>query len=81
MTNAPPAPAPPIRHVPCPRCGRAALFGPQNRFRPFCGPRCREADLGAWASEDYRLPADSSPADEDSDAPPTGRGAPPSGRH
>jgi hypothetical protein len=26
-----------------------------NRFRPFCSERCKLIDLGAWASEQYRI--------------------------
>jgi|CXWL01.1.fsa_nt_gi endogenous inhibitor of DNA gyrase (YacG/DUF329 family) len=49
-----------LRTVPCPTCRRPAVFDPSNRWRPFCGERCRSADLGAWASESFRLPADAS---------------------
>ncbi|MBP6463917.1 MAG: DNA gyrase inhibitor YacG, partial [Rubrivivax sp.] len=34
----------------------------------FCSERCRSADLGAWASERFRVPA-AAPTDDDS-APP-----------
>ena len=30
---------------------------PANPWRPFCSQRCRGADLGAWASEGYRVAA------------------------
>ena len=43
--------------VACPSCGAAALFSPENRWRPFCSERCRLIDLGAWADERYRIPA------------------------
>lgn len=52
------------RQVPCPACGGPSIFGPSNRYRPFCGERCRQYDLGAWASERFALPehmADRSP--------------------
>jgi uncharacterized protein len=26
-----------------------------NRWRPFCSERCSSIDLGAWASEAYRV--------------------------
>ena len=45
------------RTVACPACGKAAVFGAANRWRPFCSERCRMTDLGAWASESYRIPA------------------------
>lgn len=44
------------RLVPCPSCGRPAPFAEGNPWRPFCGERCRSVDLGAWASERFRVP-------------------------
>ena len=44
--------------VDCPTCGRKAEFSPANRWRPFCSERCKTADLGAWASEAYRIAGD-----------------------
>jgi endogenous inhibitor of DNA gyrase (YacG/DUF329 family) len=41
--------------VPCPRCGTLAPFAPANPWRPFCSGRCKTIDLGAWASESYRV--------------------------
>jgi len=29
----------------------------ESRYRPFCSERCKTIDLGAWASEKYRVPA------------------------
>jgi endogenous inhibitor of DNA gyrase (YacG/DUF329 family) len=26
-------------------------------FRPFCSERCKKIDLGAWASEQFAVPA------------------------
>ena len=51
------------RRVPCPTCGQPTLYGPANPWRPFCSERCRSADLGAWASERFRVPAVSPPDD------------------
>ncbi len=45
------------RTVPCPACGKKCAFEPWNPWRPFCSERCRTTDLGAWASESYRIPA------------------------
>lgn len=45
------------RRVRCPRCQAWASFAPANRWRPFCSERCRTGDLGAWAQEEFRLPA------------------------
>ncbi len=60
-----------VRLVPCPTCGTPSAFAPSNRWRPFCSERCRSVDLGAWASERFRVPADAppdSPSDAGSDA-------------
>ena len=59
------------RLVPCPGCGQPAPFAPGNAWRPFCSERCRSADLGAWASERFRVPAEAPPDD------PTEQTAPP----
>jgi endogenous inhibitor of DNA gyrase (YacG/DUF329 family) len=43
------------RIVTCPQCGTAVEWSAANRFRPFCSERCKLIDLGAWASEKYRI--------------------------
>ena len=43
------------RTFPCPRCGQPSRWT-DNPARPFCSARCKLIDLGAWASEDYRIP-------------------------
>ena len=45
------------RIIRCPACGGDSVYASSNPFRPFCSERCRGADLGAWASEGYRVPA------------------------
>ena len=50
--------------VPCPSCRKPALFAPRNPWRPFCSERCRSVDLGAWASEAFRVPAETPPDDD-----------------
>ena len=57
------------RTVPCPSCRKPALYGEQNPWRPFCSQRCRNVDLGAWASEQFRVPAETTPHDDDAPAP------------
>jgi hypothetical protein len=53
------------RTVTCPTCTGPSLFSPDNRFRPFCSERCRRVDLGAWASESFRMPdPEAAPAQE-----------------
>jgi endogenous inhibitor of DNA gyrase (YacG/DUF329 family) len=46
-----------VRYVSCPRCGARVPWGPSSRYRPFCSERCRTVDLGAWATERYRVAA------------------------
>lgn len=51
-----------MRTVACPRCGVQAPFDAKaNPYRPFCGERCKLIDLGAWASEAYRVPVQAAP--------------------
>jgi len=66
--------------VPCPRCKGPSVLAGSNRWRPFCSERCRSVDLGAWASERFRVPAESPPdsADAGSDS---GTSPDPSARH
>ena len=49
------------RYVRCPQCGAESLWDVANKFRPFCSERCKLIDLGAWASETYRVPAEDGP--------------------
>ena len=44
------------RAVTCPTCGKALLWSPANAWRPFCSELCKLIDLGAWATERYRVP-------------------------
>ncbi|ACO73659.1 DNA gyrase inhibitor YacG [Laribacter hongkongensis] len=44
--------------VNCPTCGAAVEWGPQSPWRPFCSQRCKLIDLGQWADEGYRIPAE-----------------------
>ena len=46
------------RKVRCPQCGGESLWSVDNKFRPFCSERCKLIDLGAWASEAYRVPVE-----------------------
>lgn len=49
--------------VKCPACQGPSLYAPSNAYRPFCSARCKGVDLGAWASEEFRLPAVDKPDD------------------
>ena len=40
---------------PCPICRKPTPWE-GNPWKPFCSERCQTRDLGAWASESYRLP-------------------------
>lgn len=52
------------RTVVCPTCGGSSLYASENLYRPFCSERCKNVDLGAWASEGFRMPADAPPDDQ-----------------
>jgi endogenous inhibitor of DNA gyrase (YacG/DUF329 family) len=52
------------RKVRCPACTGQSLYSSANPYRPFCSARCKGVDLGAWASEEFKLP-DETPLDED----------------
>ena len=56
--------------VSCPHCRGLAEYSPNNAYRPFCSQRCRDLDLGAWASEQFRLPVLDARDDEVSDGVP-----------
>jgi len=46
------------RKVNCPRCGTPTPWSAANPYRPFCSERCKLIDLGQWAAEGYRIPAE-----------------------
>lgn len=53
--------------VKCPHCGKMVKFE-GNEFRPFCSERCKLLDFGAWADEEFSLPAETAElSDEDVD--------------
>lgn len=49
-----------IKTFPCPRCATQTTWQ-DNPSRPFCSERCKLIDLGAWASEDYRIASEERP--------------------
>jgi endogenous inhibitor of DNA gyrase (YacG/DUF329 family) len=53
-----------VKYVRCPTCGGDSVYAPNNPFRPFCCERCKQIDLGAWASEQFTVAADTQ-ADDD----------------
>ncbi len=62
-----------LKVVRCPQCDKPVPWSPDSRFRPFCSQRCKDIDLGAWASETYRIPVKDDEADEDGLPPPPAR--------
>jgi uncharacterized protein len=53
--------------IQCPRCGKETFYSTENAHRPFCSERCRTIDLGAWASEKYKVESEESVNFEDSE--------------
>ncbi|WP_072428302.1 DNA gyrase inhibitor YacG [Chitinimonas taiwanensis] len=53
------------RQVACPSCGKLSPWSSDNPWRPFCSERCKQIDLGAWATERYSIPGDTPPAADD----------------
>ena len=41
----------------CPTCHRPIKWE-ENPHRPFCSERCKLLDFGAWANEEFRVPAE-----------------------
>ncbi len=41
--------------VQCPTCSADVVWSAASPFRPFCSERCKNVDLGAWASERYAI--------------------------
>ena len=60
----PDTPAVKPRLVRCPACGGDSVYAPSNPYRPFCSERCKNLDLGAWASESFRMPDKTPPDDQ-----------------
>jgi len=52
------------RIVRCPACGGDSIYAPTNPYRPFCSERCKAHDLGAWATEEFRVPDETPPDDQ-----------------
>ncbi|MBR7888600.1 DNA gyrase inhibitor YacG [Marinomonas sp. A79] len=53
-----------ITLVSCPTCQTKTAWTKENPDRPFCSSRCKLIDLGAWASESYSIPQQTSEEDE-----------------
>ncbi|MHB0973293.1 MAG: DNA gyrase inhibitor YacG [Thiobacillus sp.] len=58
---------PPV--VACPTCGATVPWTAESRWKPFCSERCKMIDLGQWATEKYRVPAEEQEPDDGSPPP------------
>lgn len=65
MSKRPHSNASQARVVVCPTCAGDSVYAAGNSFRPFCSERCKKIDLGAWASENFRMPAEAPPEDQE----------------
>ena len=43
--------------VSCPICSKPVPWSPESKYRPFCSKKCQLIDLGEWADEDRKIPA------------------------
>lgn len=50
--------------VECPRCRRQTQYE-GNPWRPFCSERCKLIDLGHWADESYKIPAEDTSGEDE----------------
>jgi endogenous inhibitor of DNA gyrase (YacG/DUF329 family) len=57
--------------VKCPTCRRDVEWSDASPYRPFCSDRCRLIDLGAWLTEQHKIP-DETAAAQDSMQPESG---------
>ena len=42
--------------VNCPTCNKSVAWTEESKYRPFCSNRCQLIDLGAWSTEEYKIP-------------------------
>ena len=52
------------RRVRCPACQHWCIYSTRNPYRPFCSAACKGLDLGAWASESFRVEGEAPPDDQ-----------------
>jgi len=45
--------------VKCPTCRRPVEWSAESPYRPFCSDRCRLIDMGAWLTEQHKIPDES----------------------
>jgi len=46
------------RLIICPSCQKEHHWQTSKPWSPFCSERCKLLDLGAWASEQHRIPGE-----------------------
>lgn len=51
-------------NIKCPGCKKKIKWE-GNFFAPFCSERCKMTDLGAWASEKYKIEGERKEIEED----------------
>lgn len=51
----------PLKRAKCPTCGKPAT----QKTKPFCSKRCADIDLGRWLNEDYRIPTNEFPGEDE----------------
>lgn len=51
--------------VTCPQCAKNVIWDELSAWRPFCSKRCQMIDLGEWAAEEKRIPAQPDINDEE----------------
>ena len=45
-----------ITCIDCPTCKIKVTWNEESPYRPFCSMRCKQIDLGEWASEGFSIP-------------------------
>ncbi len=53
--------------ISCPHCNQKGTWKLDNPSRPFCSPRCKLIDLGAWGDESRRIAGEEIPPSDTSD--------------
>ena len=45
-----------ITCIDCPTCKIKVTWNEESPYRPLCSTRCKQIDLGEWASEGFSIP-------------------------
>jgi len=49
----------------CPTCAKASNYDKKKQYRPFCSEKCKLIDLGAWATEKFKIIGDNNQIKQD----------------